>query len=261
MAETQDPNQARTALSGQLPNPPLFWKSFTAENVQRMKNLRGAIPSAHPNGSASPMRIVGLPSDLTYLQPPAEPENGEWRLFGDKYTLDDRLPSLEDQGIDRLVPLHEDTNGNKDVKHFDRAFELRRLSKSVLLNFLELMGHMSLDPHLAEDKINDIRTLFINFHHMLNEYRPHQAREQAISLMQDRLDKIRADTTAINAQVDKAKRVLEGLASIDVPSVEAVLADKVLTEADEHELGLDRQRNYWAEADLAYGVLQVNTGE
>lgn len=125
----------------------------------------------------------------------------------------------------------------------------------MLLNFLELMGHMSLDPRFAEDKVSDIRTLFINFHHVLNEYRPHQAREQAISLMQDRLDKIRAETTAINAQVDKAKRVLEGLASIEVPSVEATMADKVLTHADKMELLRQREADVWHEADMALAAL------
>lgn len=92
MADLQDPKQARTTLSGQLPDPPPFWKSFTSENVQRMKTLRGAVPSLHPSGSGSPMRLTGLPSELTYLQPPTEPENGEWRVFGDKYTVRVALP-------------------------------------------------------------------------------------------------------------------------------------------------------------------------
>jgi hypothetical protein len=62
--------------------------------------------------------------------------------------------------------------------------------------------------------VQDLRTLFINVHHILNEYRPHQARESAIEMMQDHLDRTRTETLAIRTQVDKAKRLLEGLGSL-----------------------------------------------
>ena len=77
---------------------------------------------------------------------------------------------------------------------------------------------MSLFLPQAEPKIADLRTLFINFHHALNEYRPHQARESLIALMQDQLDRKRAETQANRAAADSAARVLEGLASLEVPS-------------------------------------------
>ncbi|KAL5600879.1 hypothetical protein BROUX41_005720 [Berkeleyomyces rouxiae] len=251
MADSQDPNQSsRTVLAGQLPDPPPFWKSFTEENMYRIKKLQEVVPSDHSTANSQPPRLEGLSPDLLYLQPPAEPPNGEWRVFGNKYTLDDKLPSLEEQGMERLVPKSQDDIDNKDVKHLDRAFELKRLAKSVLLNFLELMGLLSIDPKFSEAKVDDIRTLFINFHHVLNEYRPHQAREQAISLMQDRLDKIRAETTAINAQTDKAKRVLDGLASIDIPNVETVIASLSTDQVDKKELLKERDVEVWEQADL-----------
>lgn len=57
--------------------------------------------------------------------------------------MDDKLPSLEDVNIKRLAPAH---NEERDGKHLDRAFELKRMAKSLLLNFLELLGIMSIDP-------------------------------------------------------------------------------------------------------------------
>lgn len=50
------------------------------------------------------------------------------------------MPNLEEQGIQRLGPEQ-----NTD-RHRDRALELKRLAKSLLLNFLELLGVLSIDP-------------------------------------------------------------------------------------------------------------------
>lgn len=124
-------------------------------------------------------------------------------------------------GVPRLVPsasqstpaAHTSTDANRE-----RALNLKRLAKSVLLNFLELIGAASINPEGILDKAADIQTILFNMHHGINEYRPHQARESLIQTMQTRLDQIRAETAAVNAVTDKAKRVLEGLGSIEVPA-------------------------------------------
>lgn len=125
-------------------------------------------------------------------------------------------------GVPRLVPSasqstpanhHTSTDANRE-----RALNLKRLAKSVLLNFLELIGAASINPEGILDKAADIQTILFNMHHGINEYRPHQARESLIQTMQTRLDQIRAETAAVNAVTDKAKRVLEGLGSIEVPA-------------------------------------------
>jgi len=58
----------------------------------------------------------------------------------------------------------------------NRTVELRSLNKSALMNYLELVGIMGVDPAGWTEKIDDLRIIFINMHHLLNEYRPHQVR-------------------------------------------------------------------------------------
>lgn len=268
--------QEPLTLASTFPNPPPFWKDFTPDKLARIEELRSnAARDGNDNSSdanATSVRIPNVPEDLINLQPPAEPADGRWRVFGDQYMvcggwhllfyilssllmrfpfqLDDKLPTLEDQGIENLPATGP--SSAKDAKHYDRAFELKRLAKSLLLNFLELAGIMSLNPAHAEAKIADLRTLFINMHHIVNEYRPHQARESAIEMMQEHLDRTRTETMAIRAQVDKAKRVLEGLGSLGLEGTgTTIMAGGSAEEEEEREerLAVEREADVWASAD------------
>ncbi|CAJ2504910.1 Uu.00g123040.m01.CDS01 [Anthostomella pinea] len=204
-------------VSSTWPLLPLFWQNFTPENTARIADLRKEKADQEGHSDPSKVRIENLPRELRCLQPPQEPEDGEWRVFGNKYTLVDELPKLEDMGIQRLFPNPEERD--QDGKHFDRATILKRSAKSLLLNFLELTGLLATNPEAAEEKITDIRDILINFHHLINEYRPHQARESLISMMQAQLDRTRAETNAIRDAKDKAERILEGLGSLKIEDV------------------------------------------
>ncbi|GJN84292.1 RNA polymerase II mediator complex protein (Med7) [Purpureocillium lilacinum] len=284
-------DQEPHSLASTFPNPPPFWRDFTPERIARIEDLRAAhAENAGDQGgdaaTTTTVRLPDLPEDLANLEPPPEPADGRWRVFGDQYMLDDKLPTLEEQGITNLPATNTSNNDNKsapsggddgaadtqdskDIKYYDRAFELKKLTKSLLLNFLELAGVLSRNPAHAEAKAADLRTLFINVHHVLNEYRPHQARESAIEMMQDHLDRTRAETLAIRTQVDKARSVLEGLGSLGLTTAAAAAAgeDKLQkggagaaagdggdggsVEAERQRLKRERERELWAAADVA----------
>ena len=65
------------------------------------------------------------------------------------------------------------------AKDIDRKKELRKLNHSILVNFLDLMDILIKCPESPkrEEKLEDINLLFIHMHHLINEFRPHQARE------------------------------------------------------------------------------------
>ena len=91
-------------------------------------------------------------------------------MFGNVFTTEDCIVnSLESQGVKRLYSA-------KDV---DRKRELKKLNHSVLVNFLDLLDFLikSPDSEKRVEKIADLNLLFIHMHHLINEFRPHQARE------------------------------------------------------------------------------------
>ncbi|KAH8882239.1 MED7-domain-containing protein [Thozetella sp. PMI_491] len=266
-----DPQEQENKAALLFPNPPPFWQDFTPQNLDKYAALKQEFVKQHPevvaeakraseiagesqDGAAKnapaddelAIRIPDVPPELVNLEPPAEPADGRWRLFGEQMTLHDELQSLEGAGIERLGPP---SITNEDGKHADLALELKRLSKSLLLNFLEWMGTMSQDPQKGTEKIRDIKTLLLNFHHILNEYRPHQAREQLIALMQDQLDAKRKETQAIRSVVDKAKRMLEGLGSLDVPVDASMNGEPAADKITPEEKHWNRESNGWSTAD------------
>lgn len=61
----------------------------------------------------------------------------------------------------------------------DRRHELKRLTRSIVAAFLDLLEILIRNPGSEERvaKIEDLRLLLFNTHHLINEYRPQQARE------------------------------------------------------------------------------------
>lgn len=89
-------------------------------------------------------------------------------------------------GIEKLYKEPELKSESEDSKF--KIQELKKLLKSLLLNFLEIVGVMSVAPSEFATKVEHIRTILINIHHLLNEYRPHQSRESLILLLEKQIE-------------------------------------------------------------------------
>jgi mediator of RNA polymerase II transcription subunit 7 len=125
------------------------------------------------------------------------------------FQLSTTLPSLKEQGIEQLYPEPE-TDTSRDPSNpspLNHAYYLLKISKSLLLNFLEFVGILSVSPEQFESKVEDIRNLFINAHHLLNLYRPHQARESLIMMMEEQLQRTKDEIE----QMNKVKADIEGV--------------------------------------------------
>lgn len=121
-----------------------------------------------------PLQYINLYSDENIRRgrgprPPPPIHESTYKMFGNPFNADDTIiRPLESQGFKRLYP-----------QHFDRKRELRKLNHSLLVNFLDLLDLLVRCPESPRraEKVEDLSLLFIHIHHLLNEFRPHQARE------------------------------------------------------------------------------------
>ncbi|KRZ79826.1 Mediator of RNA polymerase II transcription subunit 7 [Trichinella papuae] len=143
-------------------------------------NDRNNLVSSFP---APPIHYISQCTDSNIkdnlILPPPPPIQGAYTMFGVQYNTEDMIiQPLENQGIRRLYP---------NTPNFDRKVELKKLNHSIIANFLDLLEILIRCPSSPERerKIEDLSLLFINFHHLVNEFRPHQAC-QSLMLMLER---------------------------------------------------------------------------
>lgn len=106
--------------------------------------------------------------------------------------------SLESAGVPQLYPVEA-----PDSEHFDPTVHLTTLTRAVLCKFLELVGTMSVNPTQGPECVEDLQHMFYNINDLINRYRPHQARESLILMMEDQVEKIKADNARVKEVRDQ----------------------------------------------------------
>lgn len=170
-----------------LPPPPVqYIKEYTDENIRK-----GLAPKPPP------------------------PIRDSYMMFGNQFQCDDLIiRPLESQGIERLHPMQ-----------FDHKRELKKLNMSILVNFLDLLDILIKSPGSLkrEEKLEDIKLLFVHMHHLINEYRPHQARE-TLRVMMEVQKRQRLETAErFQKHLERVVEMIQGcLASLpdDLPQIE-----------------------------------------
>ncbi|KAM7389485.1 hypothetical protein PAMP_023461 [Pampus punctatissimus] len=170
-----------------LPPPPIqYIKEYTDENIRK-----GLAPKPPP------------------------PIRDGYMMFGNQFQCDDLIiRPLESQGIERLHPVQ-----------FDHKRELKKLNMSILVNFLDLLDILIKSPGSIkrEEKLEDLKLLFVHMHHLINEYRPHQARE-TLRVMMEVQKRQRLETAErFQKHLERVVEMIQGcLASLpdDLPQME-----------------------------------------
>ncbi len=183
--EQQDLPQTRAPY----PAPPPFWKNFTKANIDHYETAQSQDPPP-----------AELPLELTYLRPPPPPAPPLTHYT----TFNQQQPLLTTPALPPEEQLVFDPK--RSVNH---AVLLTKLTKSMLLNFLELTTILGNDPAEHAEKIEDIRQLVLNAHVVINMYRPHQARESVREMLMEILEEGRKEIEAIEQKKVEVAQYLE----------------------------------------------------
>ncbi|KAJ3209493.1 Mediator of RNA polymerase II transcription subunit 7 [Dinochytrium kinnereticum] len=160
----------------QYPPPPAYYKQYTQENLERNRRRKEGKDvledREHPALSLDPPPVI----------------EGNYMMFGEHLTTSDEVIPLRDLGIPQL--FEDDC---------DKVAELKKLNKSLIVNFLELTDYLINRPLEAHFKLEHIRLILINIHFLLNRYRPHQARDTLRLLMERQIKRRRKMTDAVKS--------------------------------------------------------------
>ena len=103
---------------------------------------------------------------------------------------------------------------------------------------------LAVDSTQFGPKIEHLSRLFYNSHTLINEYRPHQARETLIVMMEEQLKKKEAEVEGINRMREKLEEVLGTLGADDGNSVATILEDEKDAETLQEESN-EKRRKLW----------------
>jgi mediator of RNA polymerase II transcription subunit 7 len=236
-----------------FPDPPPFYKYFTTENLARLKDIeKEAAPENDDTNSStskaatklSAEQILALPTELRYLIPPEPPaDDAEFHVFGavesakgannlmknmdyiadqlrfqdvfHDWTYEQLYPSPSTEPSADDPSAQQPTTSNS--ASLDRQNYLFRFLRSILLSYISLLGIVAANPtsEQKEQKLKDIMTLVANMHALINEYRPHQARQTLIAKMEEQVRKKREEIESVKRIGEKVKEVLAGFGGVD----------------------------------------------
>ncbi|KAJ1898036.1 Mediator of RNA polymerase II transcription subunit 7 [Coemansia sp. IMI 209127] len=180
-------DQSQQHLDASYPAPPDYFTLFTDANIARATGTDTADALDNP--------------DLRFLVPPPPPTSGSYSTFGRTWQVNDRLPSLAEQNIPQLYP-----DGP-----IDRIAELKSLNHTAIFEFLDLVDVLIKDPSQYAARTDRIRNIFVNAHHLINEYRDHQAKESLKLMLLRQIDNKRLAAEATRTKCAHLRQVIASL--------------------------------------------------
>jgi mediator of RNA polymerase II transcription subunit 7 len=269
-------------LSSFFPSPPPFFKHFTTANIKLLEEARAnaatesdstkqtvSAKSGPPQLSAA--QLLALPTEVRYLIPPEPPaEDEEYTVFQQvtKVRGKDEFEQIVEWIGTMLWNEQSDQGLLKDWKYeqlypspsaswssLDRQNYLFRFLRSIILAFVELLGILATNPtsEHKDGKLRDILTLVLNMHALINEYRPHQARETLIGLMEQQVERKKAEVEGVKKMAAKVKETLEGFEREAPKRIEERVEPSLLANQNSDTKQAEKQREMWMAMDDILG--------
>ncbi|ETI45950.1 hypothetical protein, variant 1 [Phytophthora nicotianae CJ01A1] len=137
---------------------------------------------------------------------PPEPMEPTYHMFGSPYSTQDVVPDLLPQPGKKLyAPQGEDGDGAP----VDYKAEMKKINRSLLANFVELVDVLIKKPAVFNEKLDDMELLFLNMHNLINAFRPHQARETVIQMLKTQVQERRDAARDIRRTIDESRQAVE----------------------------------------------------
>ncbi|KAF2117008.1 mediator of RNA polymerase II transcription subunit 7 [Lophiotrema nucula] len=262
--QQQQQREEDTLPLSALPVPPPFYKAFTSANISKLKDFKSHHGIEEPAGGLplqlTPDQLLQLPAELRYLVPPEPPRGDEeFRVFNEVTQENGKPPTLKDWDYEQLYPSPPSPPPGADPSirsdwTLDSRKYLKDLVRSALFAFLELLAITARNPtHPDKDeKLAHIATIIANMHALINEYRPHQARETLIRMMEEQLGRKRKEVEGIRKMKEKVAETLAEF-SKNAPRVEKSLGPEEAEALAAEEKRIDGQRQMWAAMDEILG--------
>ncbi|KAF5368593.1 hypothetical protein D9758_002335 [Tetrapyrgos nigripes] len=209
-------------LRNPFPSPPSHYTRYTSHNLHLLALLKERAPQDVDPASIKQSDILNDEADvpdwpLTQLDKPRvdwileEPEP-YYDVFGDRWFIKDRIPSLEESGREQLYPPDP---------HVDRRPALQSILRSMLVTYSHLTSALLLPPPTATTPrdvqpewhrhVEWISVLGQNLMAAANELRPVQARSNLETMMKRQLELRREETSAIHTKCDALEAKLQDL--------------------------------------------------
>eukprot|EP01129_Flabellula_baltica_P011100 TRINITY_DN4789_c0_g1_i1.p1 TRINITY_DN4789_c0_g1~~TRINITY_DN4789_c0_g1_i1.p1 ORF type:complete len:208 (-),score=46.94 TRINITY_DN4789_c0_g1_i1:19-642(-) len=138
--------------------------------------------------------------DATTLTPPSVPTLEPTYIFG-RPLHDDYLKQF--QMLEEQLPILYDT------ENLNHKRELKKLNISLLMNFVELIDTLTIDPQMGNEiVVEKIEPIFHNMHHLINTYRPHEARQMLVTMMEKQIERRREFLKSLDENIEFCKKLI-----------------------------------------------------
>lgn len=188
---------------------------------------------------APPRYFLQFVDEGVSVRPP-NPPPGAYVMFGDTYPPPgvDEVRPLSDSGQTLLCPALASLEKEGTSTEVDAVSELKNMTHSIVLSYIQLLDVLANNPANAHEKIEDLdvchlspsqsllifhcvifplpQLLFVNVHHLLNEFRPWQARKDLIEIMEAQIARRKATIAELQAAMAEACTSLqEGFRAVE----------------------------------------------